>query len=51
MSLVKTLIEKGHQVHTIAPVDEYTPLLISAGCTHHNLKMEAAGQIQLKIWL
>ena len=48
MSLVRALIEKGHEVHTIAPHDEYTHYLISSGCIHHDLKMDSRGANPLK---
>lgn len=43
MSLVHTLIKKGFEVHTIAPVDPYTPRLEAAGCHHHPLRMDSRG--------
>lgn len=43
MSLIRALIGKGHEVHTIAPKDEYTDNLISSECIHHNLKMDSRG--------
>ncbi len=48
MSLIRALIEKGHEVHTIAPKDEYTHHLISSGCIHHNLKMDSRGANPVK---
>ncbi len=48
MSLVKSLLEKGHEVHTIAPVDEFTKHLTSAGCIHHNVKMDSRGANPIK---
>src|SRR5258706_6327768 len=48
MNLVKAFLEKGHEVHTVAPEDEFTPLLLSAGCIHHNLKMYSRGANPLK---
>lgn len=43
MNFVKTLLEKGYEVHTIAPVDAYTHYLIDAGCHHHPLRMDSRG--------
>ncbi len=43
MNLVHTLIQKGFEVHTIAPVDPYTPRLEAAGCHHHPLRMDSRG--------
>lgn len=43
MNFVKTLLAKGYEVHTVAPVDDYTPYLIEAGCHHHPLRMDSRG--------
>jgi glycosyltransferase involved in cell wall biosynthesis len=48
MSLIRRLMAEGHEVHTIAPVDEYTVLLTEAGCIHHDLKMDGRGANPLK---
>ncbi len=48
MNLVKALLAQGHEVHTIAPVDEYTIHLIRAGCIHHDVKMDSRGANPLK---
>jgi len=48
MSLVRTLLNQGHEVHTIAPRDEFTPLLQEAGCIHHNVKMDSRGANPIK---
>lgn len=43
LNLIKSFQKEGHEVHTIAPEDNYTPLLLEAGCTHHRLKMDSRG--------
>ena len=48
MNLVHTLIAEGHEVHTIAPNDDFTPLLREAGCIHHTVKMDSRGANPIK---
>lgn len=48
MNFVRTLLEQGHEVHTIAPEDDYTPLLWKAGCIHHKVKMDSRGANPIK---
>jgi glycosyltransferase involved in cell wall biosynthesis len=48
MNFVRALLEKGHEVHTIAPEDDYTAHLIRAGCMHHNVKMDSRGANPIK---
>lgn len=48
MSLVRNLIAEGHEVHTIAPKDDFTALLREAGCHHHNVTMDSRGANPLK---
>ncbi len=43
MNFVHALIEKGYEVHTIAPTDEYAKYLEEAGCIHHAVKMDSRG--------
>ncbi|MBX2961913.1 MAG: glycosyltransferase family 4 protein [Cyclobacteriaceae bacterium] len=43
LSLIKSLQELGHEVHTIAPLDNYTEILKNEGCIHHALKMDSRG--------
>jgi len=43
MNFIRTLIEKGYEVHTIAPEDGFTHLLTEAGCHHHPLLMDSRG--------
>lgn len=48
MSLVKAFLGKGHEVHTIAPEDEYTQRLRDIGCVHHNIRMDSRGANPIK---
>ncbi|MGC1240176.1 MAG: glycosyltransferase family 4 protein [Chryseosolibacter sp.] len=48
MSLVRSLIAEGHEVHTIAPKDDFTHLLQEAGCIHHTVKMDSRGANPIK---
>ena len=48
LNFVKTLIKQGYEVHTIAPVDKYTPFLIEAGCIHHKVRMDSRGANPIK---
>lgn len=48
MSLVRALLKQGHEVHTIAPRDEFSPALIEAGCHHHNVRMDSRGANPIK---
>ncbi|HEY5823009.1 MAG TPA: glycosyltransferase family 4 protein [Cyclobacteriaceae bacterium] len=48
MNFVKALLDQGHEVHTIAPVDDYTHHLIEAGCQHHNVYMDSRGANLIK---
>lgn len=43
MNFVRTLLDQGHEVHTIAPEDDFTPLLRQAGCHHHKVRMDSRG--------
>lgn len=43
MSLVRALVSKGFEVHSIAPEDAYTQRLVDAGCHHHPVKMDSRG--------
>ncbi|MBS1950973.1 MAG: glycosyltransferase family 4 protein [Cytophagales bacterium] len=51
MNFVKTLLDQGHEVHTIAPHDDFTPLLVNAGCHHHDVKMDSRGANPVKDFL
>jgi len=48
MGLVRALIDKGHEVIAIAPKDEYTHLLIEAGCNYEEVKMDSRGANVIK---
>ena len=48
MNFIRTLLEQGHEVHTVAPCDEYTKRLTSAGCIHHKVRMDSRGANPLK---
>jgi glycosyltransferase involved in cell wall biosynthesis len=48
MNFVQALIANGHEVHTIAPVDDYTHFLTEAGCTHHKVRMDSRGANPIK---
>lgn len=39
---------EGHEVHTIAPKDDYTPFLQEMGCIHHNVRMDSRGANPIK---
>jgi glycosyltransferase involved in cell wall biosynthesis len=43
INLIKSLLASGHEVHTVAPHDEFTERLTSLGCIHHNIKMDSRG--------
>jgi glycosyltransferase involved in cell wall biosynthesis len=51
MNFVRALIADGHEVHTIAPHDQYTHYLTEAGCVHHDLKMDSRGANPIKDFL
>lgn len=48
MNFVKSLLTQGHEVHTVAPHDEYTQKLVGAGCIHHTVYMDSRGANILK---
>src|SRR3954468_4909245 len=48
MNFVNELVKQGHEVHTLAPHDEYTHLLTEAGCVHHKIKMDSRGANPIK---
>ena len=48
MNFIQTLLEEGHEVHTVAPYDDYTKRLVNAGCRHHNLRMDSRGANPIK---
>lgn len=48
MNLVRSLQAQGHEIHTIAPADDYTHYLTEANCIHHPLKMDSRGANPIK---
>ena len=48
MSLLRTLLAQGHEIHTIAPKDEYTARLSEIGCIHHHIRMDSRGANPVK---
>lgn len=48
MNLVRSLKTQGHEVHTVAPLDDYTHFLTEAGTIHHALKMDSRGANPVK---
>lgn len=48
MNFIKALLQQGHEVHTIAPQDEYTHYLVEAGCIYHPVKMDSRGANPIK---
>ena len=48
MSLLRKLISEGHEVHTIAPKDDFTSLLEEEGCIHHNVRLDSRGANPVK---
>lgn len=48
MNFVRALQAEGHEVHTIAPLDNYTHYLTEAGCIHHRVRMDSRGANVIK---
>jgi glycosyltransferase involved in cell wall biosynthesis len=48
MNFVKELLKQGHEVHTVAPQDDFTHFLTQAGCKHHRLRMDSRGANPVK---
>lgn len=48
MNFIKELLAQGHEVHTIAPLDGFTPLVEEAGCIHHPIRMDSRGANPIK---
>ena len=48
MNFVTALLKQGHEVHTIAPHDEYSRRLSDAGCIYHPIKMDSRGANPIK---
>ncbi len=47
-NFILELIRQGHEVHTIAPIDDHTHFLQEAGCIHHRVKMDSRGANPIK---
>ena len=47
-NFIKALLAEGHEVHTIAPKDDYTHFLQEMGCIHHNVRMDSRGANPIK---
>ena len=47
-NFIDQLIQQGHEVHTIAPLDDHTHHLTEAGCIHHRIKMDSRGANPIK---
>ncbi|WP_278652089.1 glycosyltransferase family 4 protein [Pandoraea pnomenusa] len=45
---IRALLGNGHQVHVVAPYDDYAPLLRDMGCTVHILPMASKGRNPLQ---
>ncbi len=48
LSLVKALLAEGHEVHTVAPSDQFSSVLAREGCINHDVKMDSRGANPLK---
>jgi glycosyltransferase involved in cell wall biosynthesis len=48
MNFVTALLKQGHEVHAIAPHDEYSSRLSDAGCVYHPVKMDSRGANPIK---
>jgi glycosyltransferase involved in cell wall biosynthesis len=47
-NFIQALQAKGHEIHTIAPVDKYTKRLEEIGCIHHKVTMDSRGVNPIK---
>ena len=48
MNFIRSLQAQGHEVHTVAPIDDYTHFLMEAGCIHHPVRMDSRGANPIK---
>lgn len=48
MGLIKALKESGHEIHAIAPEDEYSKKLVELGCKYHKVTMDSRGVNPIK---
>lgn len=48
LNLVKSLQQEGHEVHAVAPEDEFTPYIIKEGLIYHQVRMDSRGANPIK---
>ena len=48
LNLLKSLQKEGHEVHAVAPEDDYTSYLIEEGLIYHPVKMDSRGANPIK---
>lgn len=48
MGLIRALLSEGHEVHAVAPHDEYSDKLIDEGCIYHPVRMDSRGANPIK---
>lgn len=48
MNFIRTLLAQGHEVHAVAPHDEYSARLEEVGCTYHQVHMDSRGANPIK---
>ncbi len=48
MNFIRSLQAQGHEIHTVAPLDDYTHFLTEIGCIHHPVKMDSRGANPVK---
>ena len=48
MGLLEALMAQGHEIHAVAPKDNYSPLLEKAGCIYHKVRMDSRGANPVK---
>jgi len=48
MNFLRELARQGHEIHTLAPKDEYTRHLTEAGFIHHDIRMDSRGANPIK---
>jgi glycosyltransferase involved in cell wall biosynthesis len=48
LNFIKSMLSAGHEVHTIAPHDDFSQKLESLGCIHHDIYMDSRGANPIK---
>jgi len=48
LNFIRKLQADGHEIHTIAPKDDCTHLLVEAGCHYHQVRMDSRGANPIK---